>query len=347
MTAPNPTQPAFHPAPDPQWLALHDEPALDPDLPIIDAHHHLFDRPERRYRIAEFRDDLTAGHRVIATVYLECSEGYRSTGPEALRPVGETEAVARVAEACAADPGFGVSVAAAIVAHADLAMGAAVDQVLEAHAAAAPGRFRGIRHSAAEDSDPAFARTGPRPPRARFDDPRFRAGFARLAQHGLVFDAWLYHPQLPELIDLTRAFPDTRIVLNHAGGPLGIGRYARDRDLHFQTWRESIRTLAREGQVVVKLGGLGMRLNGFGFHEAPRPPDSEALAHAWRPHVETCLEAFGASRCMFESNFPVDQVSCSYRTLWNAFKRLAAGCSPDERAALFHGTARSVYRIDA
>ena len=343
MSTPNP--PAFHPAADPDWLALHQEAVLEPDLPIIDAHHHLFDRPERRYRVEEFRTDLDAGHRVIATVYLECSEGYRTDGPEMLRPVGETVAVERVAAACAADPTCAVSVAAAIVSHADLTLGTAVDAVLDAHAFAAPERFRGIRHSAAEDPDPAFMRSGPRPPRARFDDPRFREGFARLAPRGLVFDAWLYHPQLPELIDLARAFPDTTIVLNHAGGPLGIGRYAQDRQTHFDAWRASIRTLARADNVVVKLGGLGMRLNGFGFHEAARPPDSESLARAWKPHVDTCIEAFGPRRCMFESNFPVDQMSCSYRTLWNAFKRLAAGASAQEKAELFCNTARRVYRI--
>ena len=236
-------------------------------------------------------------------------------------------------------------VAAAIVGHADLTLGASVEDVLQAHLAASPSRFRGIRQSAAEDSDPAFVRTGPRPPRARFGDPAFRKGFARLEKLGLVFDAWLYHPQLPDLIELARTFPQTQIVLNHAGGPLGIGGYAQERDAHFANWQRSIRTLAREANVTVKLGGLGMRLNGFGFHEAARPPDSGTLARAWRPHVETCIEAFGANRCMFESNFPVDQISCSYRTLWNAFKRLASGCTASEKAALFAGTARRVYRI--
>ena len=345
MTKPADTQPAFHPAANPDWLGLHEEPVLEPDLPIIDAHHHLFDRAERSYRIDELRADLDAGHQVVATVYLECSEAYRTSGPEALRPVGETEAVERIATACARDATCTTRVAAAIVGHADLTLGASIEDVLQAHLAASPLRFRGIRQSAAEDSDPAFVRTGPRPPRARFGDPAFREGFGRLGPLGLVFDAWLYHPQLPDLIALARAFPDTPIVLNHAGGPLGIGRYAQDRDAHFAEWQRSIRTLAREANVTVKLGGLGMRLNGFGFHEAARPPDSETLARAWRPHVETCIEAFGASRCMFESNFPVDQISCSYRTLWNAFKRLAAGCSPNEKADLFAGTASRVYRI--
>lgn len=335
----------FHPPADPQWLSLHEEPVIDPGLEIVDAHHHLFDRDDWRYRVDEFGRDLEAGHRVVATVYLECREGYRESGPDAMKPVGETERVERIAEASARSAGGTCRIAAAIVGHADLSLGAEVDRVLDAHQAASPGRFRGIRHSAADDPDPAFVRTGARPSRARLDAPEFRAGFARLAARGLVFDAWVYHPQLPQVLSLARAFPQASIVLDHAGGPLGIGRYAHARDAHFADWRRSVRELAGVPNVSVKLGGLGMRLCGFGFHEAVRPPDSETLARAWRPYVETCIEAFGPRRCMFESNFPVDQLSCSYRTLWNAFKRLAAGGSAEEKAELFSGTARRVYRI--
>ena len=344
--AAGPVPDPFHPPADPGCLQQSSEPALEPQLPIVDAHHHLFNRPGRRYTAEDLRRDCGSGHRVLATVYLQCGEAYRSEGPEHLRPVGETEFV----EAVARSSGEGApQVCAAIVGYADLRLGpAAVDEVLQAHLQASPTCFRGIRQSAAFDADPAFERRDPtRPGAGLLRDPAFRAGFARLAAHGLSFDAWLYHPQIDELLDLARAFPDTSIVLDHVGGPLGIGGYAGRRDEVFAQWRASIRALAACPNVVVKLGGLAMRLCGFGFHELSRPPGSQALADAWRPYVETCIEAFGADRCMFESNFPVDQLSCSYVVLWNAFKRLAAGCSDTEKASVFAGTAIRVYRLDA
>ena len=335
----------FHPPADGQWLAQWREPVLEPDLAIVDAHHHLFDRPQWRYRFDDLLEDLSCGHAVRATVYLQCGEHYRADGPPALRPVGETEYVEGVAALSATGRYGSARVCAAIVGFADLTLGAGVDEVLDAHVAAAPTRFRGIRHGAATDADPAFARQGARPPAGLLGDAAFRDGFARLARRGLSFDAWLYHPQLPELLALARDFPGTTIVLDHVGGPLGIGGYAGRRDEVFAQWRASIRQLAACPNVVAKLGGLGMRLCGFGFDAAAQPPDSQQLAAAWRPYVEACIEAFGADRCMFESNFPVDQASCSYAVLWNAFKRIAVGFSQTEKSSLFSGTASRVYRI--
>ena len=342
--SPSEPQP-FHPPADRQWLRQWREPVLEPDLPIVDAHHHLFDRPGWRYLFDDLLEDLSCGHRVFATVYLQCGEHYRTEGPQPLRPVGETEFVERAAAASATGRLGPARACAAIVGYADLTLGAGVDEVLEAHLAASPTRFRGIRHGTSADPDPAFARQGPRPPPGLMGQADFRAGFARLAPRGLSFDAWLYHPQLPELIDLARAFPDSTIVLDHVGAPLGIGGYAGRRDEVYARWRASIRQLAGCGNVVVKLGGLGMRLFGFGFHEGAMPPDSGQLAAAWRPYVETCIEAFGPDRCMFESNFPVDQLSCSYGVLWNAFKRIASGFTAAEKASLFSGTATRVYRL--
>ena len=336
----------FHRPGDRKWLEQWSETVLEPQLPIVDAHHHLFDRPDWRYEFEDLLADLNCGHRVVATVYLQCGEHYRAEGPEPMRPVGETEFVERVAQMSATGSYGPARACAAIVGYADLTRGAAVAEVLEAHIAAAPTRFRGIRHGAATDADPAFARKGPRPPGGLLREPAFRAGFARLAEHGLSFDAWLYHPQLPDLVDLARAFPGTPVVLNHVGGLLGIGGYQGRRDEIFAQWRSSILQLAACPNVVAKLGGLGMRQCGFDFHEAPRPPSSSQLADAWRPYVETCVEAFGVGRCMFESNFPVDQLSCSYLVLWNAFKRIAAGCSAEEKASLFAGSAARVYRLD-
>ncbi len=335
----------FFPLPRDEWLAQWHEPVIEPDLPIIDPHHHLWDRPDWRYVGDELLADLECGHKVLTTVFAQCRERYRPDGPVALKPLGETEFVVQVAHALEVRRGSARSVCAGIVGHADLTLGAQVRAVLEAQVRAAEGRFRGIRHAAAFDADPALALTMPRVSAGLLRDARFRAGFTCLADLDLSFDAWVYHPQLGDVLALAQAFPETSIVLDHLGGPLGIGAYATRRDAVFAEWRAAILALAACPNVSVKLGGLGMRLCGFGFCDQPHPPTSEQLAGAWRPWVETCIEAFGSQRCMFESNFPVDRGSCSYAVLWNAFKRLAAGYSAADKGLLFAGTAARVYRL--
>jgi predicted TIM-barrel fold metal-dependent hydrolase len=342
------------------------ETILERDLPIVDPHHHLWDRPATllaavpdtghgfeaiirnvpRYLLDELLADLQSGHNVRATVYLECGAMYRADGPEALRCVGETEFVGGIAAMTASGLYGDVRACAGIVGHADLQMGRAVEDVLHAHLAAGHGRFRGIRHSASWDEDAGVL--GPlsgRWPAGLYRDGKFREGLAALHPLGLSFDTWLLEPQLPDLIDLARAFPDTTIVLDHVGTPLGIAAYAGKREERFGVWRESIRTLARCANVVVKLGGLAMPFAGFSSFNASPRASSEALAREWKPYIEACIEAFGPSRCMFESNFPVDSLTCSYATLWNAFKRLAAQYSSDEKTALFSATAARVYRL--
>ena len=329
------------------WLARRREEALEPDLPIVDPHHHLIDRPESgTYLLPDLLEDIGSGHNIVATVYLEWLSMYRASGPDDMRPVGEIEFANGVA-AMSASGGYGTArVCAGIVGHADLALGGRVAGVLEAMIAAGGGRFRGIRFIAASDPDQGqWGGTAGRP-QGLLLDPRVREGFARLAPLGLSFDAWLYHPQLADLVDLARAFPATPIVLNHVGGPIGLGRYKGKRDAVFADWSARIGELAACPNVHVKLGGLGMRMFGFDVHEGELPPSSEQLATAWRPYVETCIEAFGPGRAMFESNFPVDRGAADYATLWNAFKRLAAGFSADEKAALFSRTAARVYRLD-
>ena len=328
----------------PEWLARRTEDAIEPSLPIVDAHHHLWDRPGWRYMLDELLADIdSSGHRIVSTVFVQCQTKYRATGPEAMRPVGETEFVAAVAEE-AARRGHPF-ICAGIVGHADLRLGAAVASVLEAHLQAGAGRFRGIRHVTANDPDPSMSNPLSAVPPGLMADPAFREGFAQLHRHGLSFDAWLFHPQLDELTSLARTFPDTLIVLDHLGGILRIGAYAGQDTAEFTSWHAAIRRLAACPNVVVKLGGMGMRVNGFGFEQAAEPPSSETLATAWRPWMDACLQAFGADRCLFQSNFPVDKGSYSYGIGWNAFKRLAAGASTAERAALFGGTARRVYRL--
>ena len=323
-----------------RWHADHVEEVIEPDRPIVDPHHHLWRREPYVYELPELLADLDSGHDVRATVFVQNNARYRTEGPEALRPVGETDYVRGMAEANSSPR----RICAGIVGYADLRLGTAVREVLEAHRKAGGGRFKGIRQQAQYHLEIGpLARLAPA--EGLLLDPAFREGFAELAPLGLRFDAWLYFTQLGELAALAGAFPETRIVVNHIGAPLGIGPYAGRRNEVFDAWRSGMQALARHENVAVKLGGLGMPLMGFGFETRARPPDSVELADTWRPYVATCIETFGARRCMFESNFPVDKQSCSYRTLWNAFKRLTAGASRAEKDALFQGTARRLYDL--
>jgi predicted TIM-barrel fold metal-dependent hydrolase len=330
----------------PGWLqGQRPEAIIDPGRPIVDAHHHLWHRRGWRYGLAELAVDTGSGHHVTHTVFIDCMAGYRTDGPPALQPVGETEFAAGVADQ-AASGAFGPTRAcAAIVSHADLTLGAAVQDVLQAHIVAGRGRFRGIRHVGAWDASEFIHNGHTHPPPGLYADARFREGFAQLAPLGLSFEAWQYHPQLGDVLALARAFPDTTIVLNHVGGPLGVGPYAGRADAVFSDWRRGVADLAACANVCVKLGGLGMPIGPFDFHRRERPPTSRELADAWRPWITNCIEAFGARRCMFESNFPVDQASTGYAVLWNAFKRLAAGAGEDDKTALFSGTATRVYKL--
>jgi predicted TIM-barrel fold metal-dependent hydrolase len=328
-----------------EWLAKLREDVLEPDLPIVDPHHHLWELPQHRYLMPDLLDDTGCGHNVVATVFVECMAMYRASGPEAMKPVGETEFVTGVA-AMSASGGYGdTKLCAGIVGFADLALGDRVAAVLEAHVAAAGGRFRGIRHASGWDASDEVRNSHTNPSQGLLRDATFRAGFARLAPLDLSFDAWLYHPQLADVVDLAQAFPQTTIVLDHVGGPLGIGPYAGKTDETFARWKASMGALARCPNVVVKVGGLGMRIGVFDFYKRDMPASSAALAAAWKPWVDTCIALFGADRCMYETNFPVDKISCSAGVLWNAFKRLSAGASAAEKTALFSGTASRVYRL--
>jgi predicted TIM-barrel fold metal-dependent hydrolase len=330
------------------WLAqLPAEAALEPDLPIIDPHHHFWDTPQRgRYLLSELLADAGGGHNIVATVFVECRSMYRKDGPAALAPVGEVEFVNGIA-AMSASGGYGpCRVAEGIVGHADLTQGAAVHEVLEAELRAGCGRFRGIRHGVSWDPSDAIQKFATRviPPH-QLRDAKFREGFAELAPLGLSFESWQYHPQLQDAIDLARTFPETTIILDHVGGVLGVGPYTGHRAEILAGWKTDIAELAKCPNVVVKLGGVGMTSFGFDFHERDLPPSSADLAAAWRQYLEPCIEAFGAERCMFESNFPPDKQSGGYTELWNAFKRIAAGASAAEKHALFAGTAARVYRL--
>ena len=327
-----------------QWLGQVVEKIIEPEREICDPHHHLWDTAASRYLLDELLGDTGSGHNIVSTVFVECASMYRADGPHALRPVGETEFVNGVA-AMTASGGYGkMRACKAIVGFADLTLGSAVGEVLDAHLAAS-SRFRGIRHASGWDASEEVRNSHTQPTQGLLLDEKFREGFAELAKRSLSFDAWLYHSQIPELCDLARAFPDTTIVFDHFGGPLGIGPYAGKGEEIFAAWRDDVARLAQCPNVVAKLGGLVMPINGFGFHKRELPASSDEIVEATGRYFEYAIESFGPQRCMFESNFPVDKQSCSYHVLYNAFKKMAADACEADKAALFHDTACRVYRI--
>lgn len=326
---------------DQDWLNRHREPIFEPDLPIIDPHHHLWTRDGNVYLMPELLADLASGHNVVATVFEECHSMYRADGPDEEKSIGETEFVTGVA-AMGASGSFGTTrICARMVGRVDLMLGSRARPLLERHMIASGGRFAGIRQSTAWDASDRIHKVVANP--EMLLDSTFRAGFAALGALGLVFDAWVYHPQLGEVGDLATAFPNTPIILNHVGSPILGGPYAADRDKVFADWRVGMANLAKQPNVTVKLGALPIRLPGSGAAAKDNPPSSEEVAVAWRPWLETSIELFGANRCMFESNFPVQKRWCSYQVVWNAFKRLTANASASEKTALFAGTAARVY----
>jgi predicted TIM-barrel fold metal-dependent hydrolase len=318
------------------------EDILEPDLPIIDAHHHIWITGRRPQYPPEriMADKAGSGHKVVATVFIEAHEGYREDGPEHLRAVAETEMARRLGDAALAMGGGAEGACAGIVAFVDLTGGRLTDEALEAHAAAAGGRLRGVRQMAVVDAELAV-----KTPPGLLADAEFRRGFAALAPRDLAFDVMVAHPQLAEVADLARAFPETTLVLDHVGTPIGVGRFEGRRAEAFAEWRAGLALVAACPNVVCKLGGLYIPPTGLG----PRPPrqvGSEEMASAQREHLLAAIDLFGPDRCLFESNFPVDMPFVSYVALWNGFKRVTAGFSRAEREGMFHDAAARVYRLD-
>ncbi len=333
------------------WLALTQEDALEPDLPICDPHHHFWDlRPQRlpyqRYLLHELLDDIGSGHNVTSTVFVEARSMYRAEGPEEMSPVGEVEFVQGLAAAGASGVYGSARPAASIVGHANLNLGSGARPVLEALQAASPNRFRGIRHSVTWDPHPEVENTAAHNMPGQLASANFREGARVLSEMGLSLEAWMYFPQLPELADFAKAVPDLTIILNHIGGLIRVGPYGNRDDEVLATWRSGIAAAAECPNVNMKLGGIGMPRTGFDWHERDIPIGSEELAESMAPFMDYCIEQFGPQQCMFESNFPVDKVSYSYNVMYNAFKRLSRGYSQSERAAMFHDTAVRVYRVN-
>ena len=325
------------------------EPIIDPELPIVDPHHHFFDMPRYHYLFPDLLRDLNSGHNVVKTVFMECGSMYRADGPDAMKPVGEVEFVNGIAAMSASGHYGTCRVAAGIVGHADLRLGDKVQPVLEALIRAGGDRLRGIRDAITWDPNPLTmfgAKLGDSL-KGIMTEPNFRAGMARLGPLGLSFDGWCFHPQIADFAGLADAFPNTTFILNHVASPLGIGAYAGKQDEVFAAWRGAMKDLSKRANVFVKLGGLGMETLGSPYFKKKPPATTAQLVAEWKPYLETTIEAFGPEHCMFESNFPVDRDTCSYRTLWNVFKTIAAHYTPAEKTALFSRTAERAYRLTA
>ena len=326
-----------------QWLSRETtEAVLEPQLAIVDPHHHLWDirtfdtEPyasfeQKVYLCEEIVNEIReSGHNVVQTVFAQCGAFYRADGPQAMKCVGETEFVHGIVAMSNSGIYGDVRLCAGIFSSADLRAGAAVESVLKAHMAASPN-FRGVRTAFPNDLNAAFME-----------------GYAMLAKHQLSFDN--FSPdfeRLPNLARLADANPDVPVIVNHLGGtvdpqapPEVVAR-----------WRAAIDAIARCPNAVMKCGGGQMRVGGweppFHMHRREQPIGSEELCELMFPYYQYAIEAFGPDRCMFESNFPVDKECISYRTLWNAFKRIAArlGLSEAEKASIFSGTAARVYRL--
>ncbi|ABI77785.1 amidohydrolase family protein [Hyphomonas neptunium ATCC 15444] len=325
-----------------EWLSQVREDVVDPGREIVDPHHHLWPRPHLSYDLEELWSDTQDGHNVVQTVFMECGSAYRKEGPEQMRPVGETEFVTAAAERAAAAPEK--AQIAAIIGHADLRRDD-LDAILDAHEAAAKGRFRGIRHAGAYDANPEALSIGGRAPAGLYADPDFRRGVARLGERGMTYDTWNYHHQITDFAALARAVPGTTMILDHFGTPLGVGRYEGKREEIFAKWKDDIAEVAACPNVHAKLGGMAMPDNGYGWNTREKPPSSDEFVEAQGKWYAHAIDCFGPERCMFESNFPVDRLSISYRTLWNGLKKIAADYPEPAQAALFSGTARKVYKL--
>lgn len=327
------------------WLAMHSEPIISPEQEIIDSHHHLWDRSYSRYLFDELLTDFNSGHRIIGSIYVQCKSMYRKDGDPAFNSVGEVEFVNGIAAQFASGQ-YGQHLGCqGIVGFADLQLGDNVEPILERLIQAGGGRLKGIRNTTAWHADPEVVSNPNPPPAGLLQTTQFLDGCKKLSQKNLVLDIWAYHTQLSEVYVLALQCPDLTIVLDHVGGPLGVGHDATSNERGFTYWHEQMKKIAKCQNVKLKIGGFGMKIIGHPFYREPLPPTSLDLANAWRKYVDAVIELFGPRRCMFESNFPVDKGMFSYQVLWNAFKRLSFRYSEVERNFLFRDCARETYRL--
>ena len=333
------------------WLDQISEEIIDQDIEIVDPHHHLWPGPprtegakaENRYLLEDLWKDTESGHKISKTVFVECGQGYYESGPDAMKPVGETKFVYEVAEEAKLDKSK--AQIEGIVGHADMMIGSSAREVLEAHVEEGKGRFKGIRHGASWDESEEIRNSHSIPIRHIYLDSKFQQGIEQLDALNLTLDAWNYHKQIKELTELAKCFPNLKIVQNHFGGPLGIGPYKNKREEVFSEWKDSISELAERENVYMKLGGLAMPINGWGWHKRELPTTSDELVEKHGKYYLHAINSFGVKRCMFESNFPVDKRSISYPILWNGFKRVVRDYSLEEKEFLFSKAAAEFYSL--
>ena len=333
------------------WLDQISEEIIDQDIEIVDPHHHLWPGPSRtdevsaenRYLLEDLWKDTESGHKVSKTVFVECGQGYFESGSDAMKPVGETKFVCEVSEEAKADKSK--AQIKGIVGHADMMLGSSAREVLEAHLEEGKGRFKGIRHGASWDESEEIRNSHSNPIRHIYLNDTFQKGIEQLDALNLTLDAWNYHKQIKELTDLAKCFPNLKIVQNHFGGPLGIGPYKNKREEVFPEWKDSISELSEQENVYIKIGGLAMPINGWGWHKRELPATSEELVENHEKYYLHSIKSFGVKRCMFESNFPVDKRSISYAVLWNGFKKVVRDFSTEEKEYLFFKTAADFYSL--
>ena len=325
------------------WIQLGEETPVDPNLRIVDPHHHLWDRGGSRYLAEELHEDTSKGHNVTNTVFVECKAEYRRNSQERFQSLGETEFVAKEAERLEE---FSETKISGIVGFVDLGLGEELEEVLVAHDRSSSGLMRGVRHATAWSDDPEISIAHTKPTKGVMGSKLFLKGVSKLSEFNFSFDAWLYFNQLPELLYLARVTPETNIVINHLAAPLKIGKWAETPQEVDEIWRSNLQELANCENVYLKIGGIGMD-NYFAndWVNQTKPPTSDEVASVWKEKILWCIELFGTHRCMFESNYPVDRQTLPYSVIWNCFQKVTDSFTESEKSDLFSSTACTVYRI--
>ena len=331
-----------------EWIAQIKEEIINPELPIIDPHHHLWNGDNQLagsfpYLIENLNEDTFSGHNIVGTIFMECAQGYYLDGEEKYKPVGETEFVINLikdSEKLSKSTNI-----MGIIGFADLMLGHEVKDVLNTHLSKGEGLFRGIRHAAGWDKNNEIHNSHSNPIENIYHNKSFMKGAEELINLKLTFDAWHYHHQINDLSIFAKKYPELTIIHDHFGGPLGVGPYEGKKEEIFKKWKDDISLLSESKNVFAKLGGLAMPVNGWNFHKQNKPASSDQIVDMHHEYYLHTINCFGVERCMFESNFPVDRRSVSYHVIWNAFKKMVLGYSDEDKNKLFFKNAKDVYGV--
>ena len=325
-----------------EWLNQHSEEIIDAERPIIDPHHHLWPG-ENKYLLEDLWADTSSGHNIKHTVFIECTQEFLTSGPDHLKPIGETIFVKKIADEAKKVPSK--SQISGIVSHVDMTLGEGINEVLDLHFLHGESLFKGIRRAGGWDPHENMRNSHHSPPKDMYLSDIFNKSLKILGEKGLVFEAWQYHHQINQVSILAREHPNLKIVLNHFSGPIGIGPYKDLRNEIFEQWKKDIDELVKNKNVYAKLGGLAMPINGYNFHKQSMPPSSDQIVEAQKNYYDYSIKSFGPERCMFESNFPVDKQSVSYHVIWNAFKKISKDYTEEDKEYLFLKSAENFYSL--